>query len=538
MLSRLSSMLSRGAHATSTVLSRTFYHEWSVEREPHHKFAKPEEIINDAELHRALEVTKERAKDPIAVRDILQKAWDNALLKGVVPGEEYVQGLDNEDAAVLLNVDSTNDTLMGELFSTALKIKERIYGNRIVLFAPLYLANYCINSCTYCSFRHENKEGHRDCLSDDEIVEEVKELQQMGHRRLLLLTGESPKYTFDQFLNAVHIVASVRTPPCGSIRRINVEIPSLSVSDFRRLKATNEIGTYTLFQESYHHETYKRVHPKGPKADFGHRLLTMDRAQTGGIDDVGIGALFGLYDYRFEVLGMLSHAKHLDRVYHAGPHTVSIPRMQPAANAPDAERPPYPVDDTNFKKLVAILRCAVPYTGMILSTRESPEMRRSLLHLGVSQMSAGSRTGVGSYHKGESNTDLMNKIPKIEQAVSEEESGEQVAQFTLQDHRTLDEVIHDLLKMKFVPSFCTACYRQGRTGEEFMRIAKKGDIHNFCHPNALLTLQEYLDDYASPETRNVGEHVISEEKEGIPTVRKSFDRKLERVKKGERDLYF
>jgi len=549
---------------------------WSVETEPH-KLAPAEEIIDEAEIHRHLEDTKELAKDLKAIRDILQKARANALLVGShsetaanVEGcstpnvgggaldHEYVQGLDLHDAATLLNIDARSEVgkvAMQELFDTALDIKRQIYGNRIVLFAPLYLANYCVNSCTYCAFRGANHHIERSALSEAELRQEVESLQRQGHRRLLLLTGEHPKYTFDRFLDALRVVKEVRTDPCGSIRRINVEIPALSVSDFRRLKQTDCVGTYTLFQETYHRDTYKRVHPSGPKADYAHRLQTMDRAQLAGIDDVGIGALFGLHDHRFEVMALLMHARHLDKTFHAGPHTISIPRMRPADNAPDAIAPPAPVDDEDFRKLVAIIRCAVPYTGMILSTRESPAMRRELLHLGISQMSAGSKTEVGSYHKGDFKAEqLLNsnaQQQKVDDKVACNGSSESTrtnalakekkGQFELQDERSTEEVVRDLMDMGFLPSWCTACYRLGRTGEAFMKIAKKGDIQNFCHPNSLLTLEEYLQDYASPDTKLLGKQIIEREKMNIPSARAraALDRKLHKIAhEGKRDLYF
>ena len=405
-------------------------------------------------------------------------------------------------------------------------------------------------------------------MTKDQLIAEVEALQKMmGHRRLLLLTGEHPKYSFDEFLDAIHTVANVKTDPCGAIRRINVEVPTLSVSDMRRLKATDHVGTYTLFQETYHPDVYKRFHPYGPKSDYEYRLQTMDRAQIAGVDDVGIGALFGLTDYRFECLAMLQHAHHLDKTYQAGPHTISIPRIRPADNSPDALAPPMPVDDESFAKLVAVLRCAVPYTGMILSTRESPEMRARLLQLGISQLSAGSKTDVGSYSKGDVEKEHENW--GTEQAPVKEKGA---GQFTLLDERPLDEVIHHLMETGFVPSFCTACYRKGRTGAEFMAIAKKvctlitgffcetnrqklnlkisfaleylfrqllqGNIHKFCHPNALLTLQEYLEDYASPGTKTLGENVVARERATITGATKALDKKLKKVMAGERDLYF
>jgi 2-iminoacetate synthase len=310
-------------------------------------------------------------------------------------------------------------------------------------------------------------------------------------------------------------------------RRLNVEIPALSISDFRRLKATDCVGTYTLFQETYDPRIYKRFHPSGPKSNYEHRLQTMDRAQIAGIDDVGIGALFGLTDYRFEVLGLLQHAQHLDRTYHAGPHTISIPRLRPAEEAPDAISPPSPVSDADFKKLVAVLRCAVPYTGMILSTRESVETRSHLLRLGISQMSAGSKTDVGSYHKAVMQADGDQTAPKS------------LAQFELLDHRSVEEVVAELMEDGYLPSFCTACYRKSRTGEAFMKIAKTGKIQDFCHPNSLLTLQEYLEDYASEKTKKLGEEVIAREATRISeSARRALMRKMEKIKKGDRDLYF
>jgi [FeFe] hydrogenase H-cluster radical SAM maturase HydG len=449
-----------------------------IELEPH-VIAPANEIVNHLEIEDAMEATKTAALDSNRVKQILQNAYDRALLRtpkgqykpipSADPQHEFVQGLTLEEAATLLNIDPyTQPELLNELTATALSIKQRIYGNRIVLFAPLYLSNYCVNSCTYCAFRGKNTHIPRSMLSKEELIEEVEELQKMGHRRLLLLTGEHPKYSFDDFIEAIHTVASVKTEPCGSIRRINVEIPALSVSDLRRLKATDSIGTYTLFQESYHPEAFKRFHPFGPKANYEYRLQTMDRAQIAGVDDVGIGALYGLHDYRFETLAMLQHAHHLDRTYNAGPHTISIPRIRPADQAPDALAPPHPVDDENFAKLVAVLRCAVPYTGMILSTRESPEMRARLLHLGISQMSAGSRTEVGSYHKG----DVKHEHDALH--AKNEDSLSLKGQFSLLDERPLDEIVHHLMETGFVPSFCTACYRKGRTGAEFMAIAKKG----------------------------------------------------------------
>lgn len=356
----------------------------------------------------------------------------------------------------------------------------------------------------------------------------------MGHKRTMMLTGESPDYPFEEFLEAIKIAASVKTDKSGEIRRINVEIPQLSISDFKRLKDTNAVGTYVLFQETYHRKTYEEMHEvrrnsKGEilgasKNDYEHRVLTMDRAMLGGVDDVGIGALFGLYDYRFEVMSLLQHAQHLDKTYGAGPHTISIPRIRPADGSDVSVKPPFEVNDAEFKKLVAILRLAVPYTGMILTTRETPDMRKLLLNLGCSQMSAGSKTDIGSYKKGES-------VHKDAAA----------GQFALCDERPAEFVIQDLMKMGFVPSWCTACYRCGRTGPKFMKIAKRGEIHNLCHPNAIFTLAEYLIDYASPETQEIGWNLIEKELEKIdnPIRKKLTIKKLKQIKEeGKRDLYF
>jgi [FeFe] hydrogenase H-cluster radical SAM maturase HydG len=333
----------------------------------------------------------------------------------------------------------------------------------------------------------------------------------------LLLTGESPEYTFDDFLKAIKTVSEVETHPHGKIRRINVEIPPLSVSDFRRLKATNAVGTFTVFQETYDSVLYPKYHPSGPKADYDNRVTVMDRAMTAGVDDVGVGVLFGLADYRFEVCALLQHAQHLMSTYNAGPHTISIPRIRPAHGAPTSLDVPFPVSDNDFLKLVAVIRCAVPYTGMIMSTRENKEMRDSLLRLGISQMSAGSKTDVGAYTEKEHN---------------EDENG----QFGIEDHRSLDEVVADLMDSGFIPSWCTACYRCGRTGPEFMEIAKRGDIHEYCQPNALLTLKEFALDYASEKTQKQALDLIEQESKSVQQA--SLPSKLTKLEEGERDLYF
>lgn len=463
-------------------------------------------IIDEEQINKALEENKDASNEK--VRNILKKALQ-------------LKGLDVTDAASLLNMDFRNMALMEELFNTAFKIKNAIYGNRLVLFAPLYVSNYCSNDCLYCGFRRSNKNMIRKILTEEEIKQEAELLEKQGHKRILMLMGEDfSKYSFDDFLKAINVVYSVKTNPGGEIRRINVEIPPLSIEDFKRLKEA-KIGTFTMFQETYHKETYQKMHPSGKKSDYYWRIEAMDRAQKAGIDDVGIGVLFGLYDYRFEVLALLMHAEHLDRTYGTGPHTISIPRIEPAQNAPAANNPPYPVSDDDFKKLVAVIRCSVPYTGMILSTRESPEMRKQVFHLGVSQVSAGSKTNPGGYAEAKINPD------------NEE-------QFALSDTRPTPIVINDMMMQGFIPSFCTGCYRIGRTGKDFMDLAKPGLIQNFCQPNALLTLQEYLEDYADEEAKQTGEKLIEREAEKIRNekIKENFFNKLERIKNGERDLYF
>lgn len=521
LIQNVNAALQRGV----TRFERTM--KWSVEREPA-EYRPVNEIIDDGLINRLLEKTKTQGKDVSRVKEILAAAKERSFLKDVAePGKsEYVKGLTYEECATLLNVDANDDAIMSEIFDTAFAIKERIYGNRIVLFAPLYLANYCVNNCRYCAFRGPNKHIQRSALTDQQLKEEVAALEKQGHRRLLVLTGEHPRYTFDDFLHAVDVISSVKTEPCGNIRRMNVEIPSLSLSDMRRLKATDKIGTYTLFQETYHRPTFDYMHIAGPKAGYDNRILTMDRAMRAGLDDVGLGTLFGLYDYRYEVLATLMHANHLESEYGAGPHTISVPRMRPADGSDVSLAPPYPVSDADFKKLVAILRIAVPYTGMILSTRESPEMRRELLKIGMSQMSAGSKTDVGAYHRDTSEAS--------QQALSDING-----QFTLADHRPVNEIVLDLMRQGYVPSWCTACYRKGRTGEHFMKIAKAGKIHEFCHPNSLFTLQEYLNDYGTPEEKELGQRVIQEElgRNLSDRAEKLTRRKLVKVNEGEHDVY-
>lgn len=461
------------------------------------------DFIDDAKIEAVLDQAKN--PDPVRVREIIDKSLE---LKGLTP----------EEVAYLLQTE--NDELISLILQAAHKIKEDIYGNRLVLFAPLYIANFCANNCLYCGFRHDNKELNRVALTMEQIASEVSVLEREGHKRLLMLCGEHPtRSSLEYFMEAIETAYSIKTEKGGEIRRINVEIAPLNVEEYSQLKQTG-IGTVVLFQETYHHETYKAMHPSGPKRDFAWRLTAMHRAQEGGVNDVGIGALFGLYDYKYEVMGLLFHALQLEKDCGVGPHTISVPRLEPAFNAPAAIAPPYPVSDHDFKKLVAIIRMAVPYTGMILSTRESSELRNEVFALGISQISAGSRTNPGGY---------------------QEDSSEafRAAQFNLGDTRTLDEVILDITGRGHIPSFCTACYRLGRTGKDFMDLAKPGLIQKFCQTNAVLSFKEYLIDYASPQTRTAGEKLIQQmlDKTFKPQRRKSILNKLKQIEDGKRDIY-
>ncbi len=456
---------------------------------------------------RRIEEMLENACDPDAVqiRDLIDKALE---LKGLTP----------EETALLLQAEDPEQ--LAAIGEAAREVKKRIYGNRLVFFAPLYIANHCVNNCLYCGFRRDNRELHRVALTKEQIAGEVRVLEREGHKRLMMLCGEHPhRSALEDFLDAIETAYATKTGEGGEIRRINVEIAPLSVKEFKRLKEAR-IGTYVLFQETYHHETYRRMHPTGPKADFAWRLTAMHRAQEAGIDDVGIGALFGLYDYRYEVIGLLLHALQLEQDCGVGPHTISIPRLEPALNAPAAIKPPRPVSDGAFKKLVSILRLAVPYTGIILTTRESPGMRSAVFELGVSQISAGSRTNPGGYQEDSS-------------------AGFRAAQFNLGDTRTLEEVILDVSIRGHIPSFCTACYRLGRTGQDFMALAKPGLIQRFCRTNGILTFKEYLMDYASPPTAKIGNRLIQSLVEGTmdPQAQTDLAERLRRIEEGERDLY-
>lgn len=454
------------------------------------------ELIDERAIHQTLE-----GASAAQAREVLAKARE---LRGLTPAE----------AAALMNVDDPE--VLEELYATARWAKEEIYGSRLVLFAPLYISNYCTNECAYCAFRVRNKEVRRRALTQAEIAAEVKLLVEQGHKRILLVSGEGyPKPEgFRYLLDSIATIYATRSGN-GEIRRVNVNCAPLSVEQFRELKAAN-IGTYQLFQETYHRKTYAAVHMGGPKRNYDFRVTAFHRAMEAGIDDVGIGVLFGLYDWRFEVLAMLEHITALERDFGCGPHTISVPRLEPAVGSPYASNPAHAVSDADFLKLVAILRLAVPYTGIIMSTREGPEVRRRTFELGVSQISAGSRTDPGGYGAEDVNS----------------------AQFQLGDHRPLDEVVRDIASLGYMPSFCTACYRLGRTGRDFMDLAKPGEIKTHCEPNAISTFQEYLADYASPETRAAGEAFIERRLAELDAVpRRLAKHVLAQVREGRRDVF-
>lgn len=454
-------------------------------------------MIDEAQIFQVL--NEAERPDYARVNDILAKA----ALCG---------GLSFSEVAVLSSI--SDPAQLEALFDVAKQVKEKIYGKRLVVFAPLYISNLCGNECTYCAFRAKNKSLKRRALTIPEITQETEILVNQGHKRVLLVAGESyPQEGFSYVTKAVEAIYGVKCGK-GEIRRVNVNVAPLNLEQFKELKACG-IGTYQLFQETYHHETYKNVHVGGKKADYDWRITAMDRAMEAGIDDVGIGVLFGLFDWRFEVLALLQHIAHLENKFGVGPHTLSVPRLEPAVGSDLATHPPQAVSDIDFRKIVAILRLAVPYTGIIMSTRENPNMRQETFALGVSQISAGSRTNPGGYAEGE----------------------EFAEQFQLGDHRELDEVIKDIAELGYVPSFCTGCYRLGRTGKDFMDLAKPGDIRMHCEPNALSTFQEYLIDYAKPETVVTGEKLIAEI---LSTMEEKAatraDGLVQQVKSGKRDV--
>ena len=463
---------------------------------------KAEEFINHEEILETLRYAEENKHNEALIAQILEKAKKR-------------KGLEHREAMVLLDCDIEEKNQ--EIYALAEQIKKDFYGNRIVMFAPLYLSNYCVNGCVYCPYHAKNKHISRKKLTQEEIRKEVIALQDMGHKRLALETGEDPvNNPIEYVLESIKTIYSIKHKN-GAIRRVNVNIAATTVENYRKLKEAG-IGTYILFQETYHKESYEKLHPTGPKHNYAYHTEAMDRAMEGGIDDVGIGVLFGLELYRYEFAGLLMHAEHLEAVHGVGPHTISVPRIRRADDI-DPETFDNGIDDDTFAKIVACIRISVPYTGMIVSTRESQACRERVLHLGVSQISGGSRTSVGGY-------------------VEPEAEDDNSAQFDVSDNRSLDEVVNWLMHLGYIPRFCTACYREGRTGDRFMSLCKSGQIQNCCHPNALMTLKEYLMDYASEDTRKIGLKLIEKEIPNVPRekTREILEYHLKEIEDGQRDF--
>lgn len=466
------------------------------------KSRQTEEFINHQEILDTLEYAQANRNN----RPLIESLIDKAAL---------CQGLSHREAALLLECDEPE--LVQRIYRLAREIKRKFYGNRIVMFAPLYLSNYCVNGCVYCPYHAKNRTIPRKKLSQEEIRREVIALQDMGHKRLALEAGEDPRNNpIDYILESIRTIYSIHHKN-GAIRRVNVNIAATTVENYRLLKEAG-IGTYILFQETYSKEHYEVLHPTGPKSNYAYHTEAMDRAMEGGIDDVGIGVLFGLNTYRYDFVGLLMHAEHLEATFGVGPHTISVPRICPADDI-STEDFPDAISDEMFCRIVAVTRIAVPYTGMIISTRESQESRKKVLELGISQISGGSRTSVGGYAETE--------LPENNSA-----------QFDVSDTRTLDEVVNWLLELGYIPSFCTACYREGRMGDRFMSLVKSGQIANCCGPNALMTLKEYLEDYASEDTHRKGLELISKETERIPNpkIREIAIRNLKEISNGKRDF--
>lgn len=466
------------------------------------KSPKAEEFISHEEIMDTLAYAEANRNN----RELVDRILEKARLR---------QGLSHREAAVLLDCELEDKNQ--EIYTLAEQIKKDIYGNRIVMFAPLYLSNYCINGCVYCPYHITNKHMARKKLTQEDIKKEVIALQDMGHKRLAIEAGEDPvNNPIDYILESIKTIYSIQHKN-GAIRRVNVNIAATTVEDYRKLKEAG-IGTYILFQETYNKESYETLHPTGPKHDYAWHTEAMDRAMKGGIDDVGVGVLFGLELYRYDFVGLLMHGEHLEAAFGVGPHTISVPRIRHADDI-DPDSFSNGISDDTFAKIVACIRIAVPYTGMIVSTRESKACRERVLHLGVSQISGASRTSVGGY-------------------VEAEPDDEKSEQFDVEDRRTLDEIVQWLMQLGYIPSFCTACYREGRTGDRFMALSKNGEIQNCCHPNALMTLDEYLEDYASPETKKLGEAMIEKEINNIPRdkVRNIVIDNLNKIKAGSRDF--
>lgn len=468
------------------------------------KSKKAEEFIDDGEILETLAYAE-------------KNKHNRELIEGIIEKAKQFKGISHREAAVLLECDLEDEN--EKMYMLAREIKQNFYGNRIVMFAPLYLSNYCVNGCVYCPYHLKNKHIHRKKLTQEDIRREVIALQDMGHKRLALEAGEDPvNNPIEYILESIKTIYSIKHKN-GAIRRVNVNIAATTVENYRRLKEAG-IGTYILFQETYNKKSYEELHPTGPKHNYTYHTESMDRAMEGGIDDVGLGVLFGLNLYRYDFVGILMHSEHLEAAMGVGPHTISVPRIRPADDI-DPDDFSNSISDEIFEKIIAILRIAVPYTGMIISTRESQKTRKRALELGISQISGGSRTSVGGY-------------------AEDEPEDECSSQFDVDDRRTLDQVVNWLLELGYIPSFCTACYREGRTGDRFMKLVKSGQIANCCQPNALITLKEYLEDYASLGTKEMGEKLIKEELKHIPNekARTTAVKYLEEVKKGNRDFRF
>jgi len=462
---------------------------------------KGRDFIDDDLIHSQLEAA--RNPEPARVRDIIAKSLE-------------LRRLEPEETAALIHV--TDPELLAEMRAAAGRIKDRVYGGRIVTFAPLYLSNYCVNSCVYCGYRKENRESSRKRLTREELLSETRALVDQGHKRLIMVYGEHPLSGVEYIEETLEAVYSVKKPPSGEIRRANINAAPMDIASLERLKKVG-IGTFQVFQETYHHETYQRVHPRGIKADYRWRLYALHRCMDAGVDDIAPGVLFGLYDWRFEVMGLLYHTMDLEsRFGGVGPHTISFPRMEPAVGTAFTEQSPWLVTDEDFERIVTVIRLSVPYTGMILTARETPEVRERILPLGITQLDFGSNIGVGSYARGSYDPEKQ--------------------QFLLNDQRSLDEGIAWLAREGHVTSFCTAGYRCGRTGDYFMQIAKQGKVHRLCMPNAITTFAEYLEDYAGPETRQVGWPLVETEIRHLPEDRRRVVREMvARIKAGERDVY-
>ncbi len=479
------------------------------------KSMKAEEFIDDQEILDTLEYAEKNKNNRELIEQILDKAAPKKTGRGV-----ECAGLSHREASVLLACDDPE--VIEKIYTLARQIKEAFYGDRIVMFAPLYLSNYCVNQCVYCPYHLKNKEIPRKKLTQEEIRQEVIALQDMGHKRLAIESGEDPvNNPIEYILECINTIYSIKHKN-GAIRRVNVNIAATTVENYKKLHDAG-IGTYILFQETYHKESYEKLHPAGPKHNYAYHTEAMDRAMEGGIDDVGLGVLFGLDKYKYEFAGILMHAEHLEAVHGVGPHTISVPRVKKASDI-DPNVFDNSIDDDTFAKIIACIRIAVPYTGMIISTRENETCREKVMGLGISQISGGSRTSVGGYA-----------------GYTPEERPHDTEQFDVSDQRSLDEVVKWLMDMGYIPSFCTACYREGRTGDRFMALCKVGQIQNCCHPNALMTLQEYLTDYASPETRAVGEALIAREIQNVPDLkrRQRAIEYLDEIKNGgKRDFRF